>query len=85
MNAPRPPSHKPQSTFLARDGWVWRSSHAPHFCWHTIHSRTCESLLASFRADASNTADWFHKRAGELADELEAAMAQAATQRKAAA
>lgn len=73
---------KPQPTFMASNGHVWRNSHAPHFHWSSLLPQTCERLLPLFRADQHNHADWFQKRAGQLADELEAAMAEAATQRQ---
>lgn len=73
-------SHDP--TFMAHNGDVWRSSHAPHFHWSSLMPITCERLLMIFRANQQDPADWFHKRAGLLADELQAAMTAASEQRQ---
>lgn len=68
-----------QPTFLAHNGDVW---HHTAGGWHSLAPASPAKLLALYQADAANTADWFHKRAGRLVTELEAAMALAATQRQ---
>lgn len=75
-------SGKDTRTFIAHEGDVWRNSHAPHFHWHSLLPQTCTKLLTHFRTEQVNTADWFHKKAAQLATELAAAMDEAATQRQ---
>lgn len=56
-------------TYIAHDGAVWHRS----MCgWTCVHDPLRQ--MAVFREIERDTADWFHKRAAELADEIEAAM-----------
>jgi hypothetical protein len=71
---PEPVSGEPGPTYVAHDATVWRRS---FHGWNVVDAHTAPKLLAVFRADARNTSDWFHARAAELADELEAAIAEA--------
>lgn len=78
IHPPQPPPEPtigiPSPTYVAHDGHVWRRCWRQ---WSTVDHFTAPKLLAGFRSDALNTGDWFHVRAKELADELEAAIAEA--------
>jgi hypothetical protein len=78
---PEPVVGVPSPTYVAHDGYVWRRSVRT---WELVDDHTAPRLLAIFKTDAMNKGDWWHARAGELAAELEAAIAEAYPQEEAA-
>lgn len=78
---PEPVQGKPEPSYVACDGHVWRRSMQG---WDIVPEGVRERLLAAFEADAKDTTDWWHKRAAELAVELQAAITEAVAERTAA-
>lgn len=80
VRAPIPPAEPVKGvsgpTYVAHDGHVWRRAMG---FWSHLDGITADRLLVAFRVDEMNSSDWFHARAGVLADELETAISQART------
>lgn len=85
VHVPQPPPEPilgvPGPTYAAHDGHVWRRAMRS---WELVDAFTAPKLLAGFRDDSRDAGDWFHARAAELADELEAAIAEAYPMERAA-
>ena len=81
ISPPEPVQGVSGPTYVACDSHVWRRSMQG---WDIVPPGVRERLLAAFQADAMNTEDWWHKRAAELADELQTAITEADAQEIAA-
>lgn len=70
IRAPIEPPAETKATIAFHDGHIW---HRTENGWTTLEPCDPHALLTGFRQDA-RAGDYFSERAGQLADQLEAAM-----------